>query len=91
MIRSPYASSTPLTLLGIAKVDVKIKDNTHNLEFHVINGKCKPFIGHKTATDLELLHIGMLNTLGVSTDSIISFYQGHVYRVGKRFPIKTTR
>jgi hypothetical protein len=40
-------------------------------------------IGNKTATDLELLHIGMLNTLDVNTDNIISSFKDRCTGLGK--------
>jgi hypothetical protein len=39
-------------------------------------------IGNKTATDLELLHIGMLNTLDVNTDNIISSFKDRCTGLG---------
>jgi hypothetical protein len=40
-------------------------------------------IGNKAATDLELLHIGMLNTLDVNTDNIISSFKDRCTGLGK--------
>ena len=39
-------------------------------------------IGNKTATDLELLHIGMLNTLDVNTDNIIRSFKDRCTGLG---------
>ena len=40
-------------------------------------------IGNTTTTDLELLHIGMLNTLDVNTDNIISSFNDRCTGLGK--------
>jgi hypothetical protein len=40
-------------------------------------------IGNTTTTDLELLHIGMLNTLDVNTDNIISSFKDRCTGLGK--------
>jgi hypothetical protein len=47
-------------------------------------------IGNKAATDLELLHIRMLNTLDVNTDNIISSFKDRFTGLGKlkNFQIK---
>jgi hypothetical protein len=39
-------------------------------------------IGNKTATDLELFHIGMLNTLDVNTDNIIRSFKDRCTGLG---------
>ena len=61
----------------------RVNDKIWKIEFHIIAGTGKPLIGHKTATDLGLLYIGMLNTLDVNTDSIISSFKDIFTGLGK--------
>jgi hypothetical protein len=79
----PYGSKTPLKLIGKSTLKAHVNDKLWEIEFHIIAGTGKPLIGHKTATDLGLLHIGMLNTLDVNTDSIISSFKDRFTGLGK--------
>ena len=79
----PYGSKTPLKLIGKSTLKAHVNDKLWEIEFHIIVGTGKPLIGHKTATDLGLLHIGMLNTLDVNTDSIISSFKDRFTELGK--------
>jgi hypothetical protein len=60
-----------------------IPGNSTISSIHIIAGPEKPLLGKKTATDLGLLHIGMLNTLDVNTDSIISSFKDRFTGLGK--------
>jgi hypothetical protein len=79
----PYGSKTPLKLIGKSTLKTRVNDKLTEIEFHIIAGTGKPLIGHKTATDLGLLHIGMLNTLDVNTDSTISSFKDRFTGLGK--------
>lgn len=53
--------------MGKSTLKARVNDKLWKIEFHIIAGTGKPLIGHKTTTDLGLLHIGILNTLDVNT------------------------
>ena len=57
----PYGSNDPLKLFGKTKLKVQIGSNEHEIDFHIIKGTGKPLIGRKSAIDLGLLHIGIIN------------------------------
>ena len=59
----PYGSNVPLDLLGKTKLKLQIGSKEHEINFEVIKGNGKPLIGRKSATELGLLHIGMVNSL----------------------------
>ena len=65
-----------------------------NVEFHIIKGSGKPLIGHKTATELGILRIGLLddNIASVSkeTESILRSFQDRFEALGylKDFQLK---
>ena len=52
----PYGKTTPLELCGKVTLPVQVGRDIHDVEFQVIKGSGKPLIGHKTATDLGILH-----------------------------------
>lgn len=56
------ASKDPLTFFGKTKFKTKIGNSEHEIDFQVNKGTGKPLIGRKSATDLGLLHIGMINS-----------------------------
>ena len=55
----PYGKTTSLDLNGKATFPVKVGSKSLNVEFHIIKGSGKPLIGHKTATELGILRIGL--------------------------------
>ncbi|MES9903103.1 MAG: hypothetical protein ABW168_10510, partial [Sedimenticola sp.] len=57
----PYGSNVPLKLHGKTNLNVQVGEIVHNVEFQVITGTGKPLIGRKSATDIGLLHIGVIN------------------------------
>jgi hypothetical protein len=79
----PHGSKTPLKLIGKSTLKARVNDKLWEIEFHIFAGTGKPLIGHKTAIDLGLLHIGMLNTLDVNTDSTISSFKDRFTGLGK--------
>ena len=67
----PYGKTTSLDLVGKATFPVK----SLNVEFHIIKDSGKPLIGHKTATELGILRIGLpddnIASVSSETESIL--------------------
>ena len=57
--------TTPLELCGKVHLPVQVGHVTHNVEFQVIKGSGRPLIGHKTATELGILPIGIPEDISV--------------------------
>ena len=55
----PYGKTTSFDLVGKATFSKKVGSKSLNVEFHIIKGSGKPLIGHKTATELGILRIGL--------------------------------
>ena len=70
-----YGKTTSLDLVGKATFPVK----SLNVEFHIIKGSGKPLIGHKTATELGILRIGLpddnIASISSETESILRSFQ----------------
>ena len=80
----PYGSSKPIPLIGKTKMNETVNNETYAIEFHVIAGNGKPLLGRKSATELDLLHIGSVNCMRKSTtDEIIGSYQDRFTGLGK--------
>ena len=78
----------PLELAGRTNVKINVGNSQHDVEFQVIKGKGKPLVGRKTATELGLLHVGMLNSLSQeqaneNTESIIRSFEDRFQGTGK--------
>ena len=91
----PYGSNKPLELAGRTNIKIKVGNSQHDVEFQVIKGKGKPLVGRKTATELGLLHVGMLNSLSQeqaneNTESIIRSFEDRFQGTGmlKDFQLK---
>ena len=67
----PYGKITSLDLVGKATFPVNVGSKSLNVEFHIIKGSGKPLIGHKTATELGILRIGLpdYNIASVSSET----------------------
>ena len=83
----PYGSKSPLQMFGKTKLSVTVQDKQHEIEFHIIKGDGKPLIGHKTAIELGLLHIGTIHSVNTvanqNTDTIISSFKDRFEGLGK--------
>lgn len=83
----PYGSKSPLQMFGKTKLCVTVQDKEHEIEFHIIKGDGRPLIGHKTAIELGLLHIGMINSVNTvanqNTDTILSSFKDRFEGLGK--------
>ncbi|XP_060583899.1 uncharacterized protein K02A2.6-like, partial [Ruditapes philippinarum] len=56
----PYGIKTPIKLIGMAYLNIRVNNETHSVEFQILKGTGKPLLGHETALKLGLLHIGPL-------------------------------
>ncbi|MCG8048362.1 MAG: DDE-type integrase/transposase/recombinase [Candidatus Thiodiazotropha taylori] len=67
-----YGAKSPLHVLGKFETDISINDQTKTAEFLVVDTKCGSILGCKTATDLNILHIGppTSNINAVKSDNI---------------------
>ncbi|MES9882797.1 MAG: RNase H-like domain-containing protein [Sedimenticola sp.] len=83
----PYGGKLPIQLYGKTTLQVTVANKVYQIEFQIINGTGKPLIGHKTATELGLLHIGMINSVtptnSDTTDSILRSYEDRFTGIGK--------
>ena len=84
----PYGSNKPLELASRTNIKINVGYSQHYVEFQVIKGKGKPLVGRKTATELGLLHVGMLNSLSQeqaneNTESIIRTFEDRFQGNGK--------
>ncbi|MEW8545684.1 MAG: RNase H-like domain-containing protein, partial [Candidatus Thiodiazotropha sp.] len=82
----PYGAKTPLELLGKANFKVQVSNKTQDVIFQIIKGSGKPLLGHKTATDLGLLHIGLTDSIAAvssETDTILRSFQDRFEGLGK--------
>ncbi|MCG7879290.1 MAG: RNase H-like domain-containing protein, partial [Candidatus Thiodiazotropha endolucinida] len=82
----PYGKRTPLELCGKVLLPVQVGSDTREVEFQVIKGTGKPLIGHKTATELGLLRIGVpedIATVNTETERILASYQDRFEGLGK--------
>ncbi len=80
----------PLELQGKTNIRVQVGQIVHDVEFQVISGTGRPLIGHKSATDLGLLHIGMINSVSPrtssqneTTDTIVRSFEDRFTGTGK--------
>ena len=74
----PYGKTTPLELCGKVHLPVQVGCVTHTVEFQVIKGSGRPLIGHKTATELGILRIGIpedISGMNSETESILMSFQ----------------
>ena len=65
---------------------VQVGRVSHNVEFQVIKGSGRPLIGHKTATELGILHIGIpedISVMNSETESILMSFQDRFEGLGK--------
>ena len=62
---------------------MKINGTTHNIEFHVIDGKCKPVIGQPCATKIGVLKIQVNNIETANCDYILNEYSDRFEGLGK--------
>ena len=65
------------------KLKVQIDSNEHEIDFHIIKGIGKPLIGRRSATDLGLLHTGIINEC-LSLDQI-NFVQENTQTIIRSF------
>ena len=82
----PYGKTTPLELCGKVHLPVQVGSVTHNVEFQVIKGSGRPLIGHKTATDLGILRIGIpedISVMNCETENILASFQDLFEGLGK--------
>ena len=82
----PYGKTTPLELCGKVTLPVQLGRVTHNVEFQVIKGSGRPLIGHKTATELGILRIGIPENISVmnsETENILMSFQDRFEGLGK--------
>lgn len=83
----PYASQIPLKLVGVSSLTVNVKGKQHKILFHIIDGKCKPIIGLKCATDLGMIKICVNSTEAhknsSNIDSILYEYKDRFEGLGK--------
>ena len=82
----PYGTTTPLELCGKVHLPVQVGRVTHNVEFQVIKGSGRPLIGHKTATELGILRIGIpedISVINSETESILMSFQDRFEGLGK--------
>ena len=83
----PYGKTTSLDLVGKATFPVKVGSKSLNVEFHIIKGSGKPLIGHKTATELGILRIGLpddnIASVSSETESILRSFQDRFEGLGK--------
>ena len=82
----PYGKTTPLELCGKVTLPVQVDRDVHDVEFQVIKGPGKPLIGHKTATDLGILRIGMpdnIASVNTETESILEEFKDRFEGLGK--------
>lgn len=59
----PYGSNTPLKIIGKVDLNLTVGSKIHAVEFQVIPGKGRTLLGRKSATELGLLQIGLINTV----------------------------
>ena len=62
-----YGSKTPINVLGCFSTEVKSKEHQCVATFHVVNSDSGCLLGHKTATDLQLIQI--MNKISISENS----------------------
>ena len=88
----PYGSNVPLELFGKTKLRVQVGNSEHEIDFHIIKGTGRPLIGRKSATELGLLHIGIINdcasldqanTPQENTDTIIRSFEDRFKGTGQ--------
>lgn len=83
----PYGSNKPIDLMGKTKLQVNVAGRVHEVEFQVIKGTGRPLIGCKTATELGLLHVGLINNVSSpcneTTDAIIKSFSDRFTGLGK--------
>ena len=63
-----YNSNQPLNVLGCFETVVETSQNMAPATFYVINGKSEALLGIKTAKELEILKINIINQLQNSTE-----------------------
>ena len=83
----PYASKSPLKLLGVSHFNVIENGKVHKIIFHIIDGQGRSIIGLKCALDLGLLKL-CVNSTAASTgkgngDSILHEYRDRFEGLGR--------
>lgn len=53
-----YGAKSPLHVIGKFDTNISINDQKRNAEFLVVNTNCGSLLGCKTATEMNILHIG---------------------------------
>ena len=89
----PYGSDTPLQIVGKTLLNLTVGNKTHSVEFQVIPGKGRTLLGRKSATEVGLLHVGLINSVSTSScadqgqaqecNEILGSFQDRFQGIGK--------